>query len=96
MAHRLAGAFETVLLKRIAGTPVGPCSFRPSRYSTTLSSPAQFPKTLDDFNRRMAAQFPGLAKELDAVYPVKADADIAEAMLGLGRDQTFTLEIAPR
>ena len=60
---------------------------------TTLSSPAQFPKTLDDFNRRMAAQFPGLARELDAVYPVKADADIAEAMLGLGRDQTFTLEM---
>ncbi len=24
IAHRLAGAFETVLLKRIAGTPVGP------------------------------------------------------------------------
>jgi para-nitrobenzyl esterase len=60
---------------------------------TTLSNPAQFPKTLDDFNRRMAAQFPGLAKELDAVYPVKADADIADAMLGLGRDQTFTLEM---
>src|SRR5476649_1011004 len=56
---------------------------------TTLSSPAQFPKTMDDFTRRMAAQFPDLAKELDAVYPVKADADIAEAMLGLGRDQTF-------
>jgi para-nitrobenzyl esterase len=60
---------------------------------TTLSNPAQFPKTLDDFNRRMATQFPGLARELDAVYPVKADADIADAMLGLGRDQTFTLEM---
>jgi len=60
---------------------------------TTLSSPAQFPKTLDDFHRRMEAQFPGMAKEVDAVYPVKTDADIAEAMLGLGRDQTFTLEM---
>jgi para-nitrobenzyl esterase len=60
---------------------------------TTLSSPAQFPKTVDDFNRRMAAQFPGLATELDVVYPVKADADIPDAMLGLGRDQTFTLEM---
>ena len=60
---------------------------------TTLSSPAQFPKTLDDFHARMEAQFPGMAKELDAVYPVKTDADIAEAMLGLGRDTTFTLEM---
>ncbi len=60
---------------------------------TTLSSPAQFPKTLDDFHKRIDAQFPGLAKEFDAVYPVKTDADIADAMLGLGRDQTFTLEM---
>lgn len=60
---------------------------------TTLSSPAQFPKTLDDFHKRMDAQFSGMAKELDASYPVKTDADIAEAMLGLGRDTTFTLEM---
>jgi para-nitrobenzyl esterase len=60
---------------------------------TTLSSPAQFPKTLDDFHTRMAAQFPGLLAELDAAYPVRAAADIAGAMLGLGRDQTFTLEM---
>ena len=60
---------------------------------TTLSNPAQFPKTLDDFHARMAAQFPGLGAELNAVYPVKTDADIAPAMLGLGRDQTFTLEM---
>jgi para-nitrobenzyl esterase len=60
---------------------------------TTLSNPTQFPKTLDDFHKRMEVQFPGLAAELDRVYPVKTDADIAEAMLGLGRDQTFTLEM---
>jgi para-nitrobenzyl esterase len=60
---------------------------------TTLSNPAQFPKTLDEFHTRMAAQFPGLAAELNAVYPVKTDTDIAGAMLGLGRDQTFTLEM---
>jgi hypothetical protein len=41
----------------------------------------------------MDAQFPGMAKELDAVYPVRTDADIADAMLGLGRDATFTLEM---
>ena len=60
---------------------------------TTLSNPAQFPKTLDDFHKRMEAQYPGLAKELDTVYPVKTDADIAQAMLGVGRDTTFTLEM---
>jgi para-nitrobenzyl esterase len=60
---------------------------------TTLSNPATFPKTLDDFRKRIDTQFPGRFKELDAVYPVKTDADIADAMLGLGRDTTFTLEM---
>jgi para-nitrobenzyl esterase len=60
---------------------------------TTLSSPAQFPKTMDAFRQRIDGQFPGLAKEFDDVYPVKSEADIAEAMLGLGRDTTFTLEM---
>src|SRR4029079_8410067 len=31
--------------------------------------------------------------DYDAVYPVKSDADIAQAMLGVGRDTTFTLEM---
>ncbi len=60
---------------------------------TTLSSPATFPKTLDDFRKRVETQFPGFAKEFDAAYPVKTEADIADAMLGLGRDTTFTLEM---
>jgi para-nitrobenzyl esterase len=60
---------------------------------TTLSSPAQFPKTMDAFRQRIDGQFPGLAKDFDDVYPVKSEADIAEAMLGLGRDTTFTLEM---
>ena len=60
---------------------------------TTLSSPATFPKTLDDYRRRIAAQYAGFEKEIDAAYPVKSDADIAEAMLGMGRDTTFTLEM---
>jgi len=60
---------------------------------TTLSNPAAFPKTIDDFQRRMQEQFPGLVSEFNEVYPVKTEADIAEAMLGLGRDTTFTLEM---
>ena len=60
---------------------------------TTLSSPATFPKTLDDYRKRIETQFTGFAKEIDAAYPVKSESDIAEAMLGIGRDTTFTLEM---
>jgi para-nitrobenzyl esterase len=60
---------------------------------TTLSSAATFPKTIDDYRKRIEAQFPGLTKEIDAAYPVKSESDIAEAMLGMGRDTTFTLEM---
>ncbi len=59
---------------------------------TTLSNPAQFPSTVDAYRKYVEAQF-GSANEIDAVYPVKSDADIKEAMLGLGRDRTFTLEM---
>jgi len=60
---------------------------------TTLSSPAQFPKTLEEYRKRVEAQYGAAVKDYDAVYPVKTDADIAEAMLGVGRDTTFTLEM---
>ncbi|HYM23138.1 MAG TPA: carboxylesterase family protein, partial [Vicinamibacterales bacterium] len=60
---------------------------------TTLSNPAQFPKTMADYRKRVEAQYGDAVKEYDAVYPVASDADIAKAMLGVGRDQTFTLEM---
>jgi para-nitrobenzyl esterase len=60
---------------------------------TTLSSPATFPKTMEEFRARIEGQFPGLSKEFDAAYPVKSESDIAGAMLGLGRDLTFSLEM---
>jgi para-nitrobenzyl esterase len=60
---------------------------------TTLSSPAQFPKTMEEYRKRVEAQYGTAIKEYDAAYPVKTDADIAEAMLGVGRDTTFTLEM---
>jgi para-nitrobenzyl esterase len=60
---------------------------------TTLSNPATFPKTLDDYHKRIDTQFPGSAKEVEAAYPVRTEADIADAMLGIGRDTTFTLEM---
>jgi para-nitrobenzyl esterase len=60
---------------------------------TTLSNPAQFPKTMDEYRKRVEAQYGAAVKDYDAVYPVKTDPDIADAMLGVGRDTTFTLEM---
>jgi para-nitrobenzyl esterase len=60
---------------------------------TTLSNPAQFPKTMEEYRKRVEAQYGAAVKDYDAVYPVKTDADIAEALLGVGRDTTFTLEM---
>ena len=60
---------------------------------TTLSNPAQFPKTMADYRKRVETQYGDVVKDYDAVYPVKSDADINKAMLDVGRDQTFTLEM---
>jgi para-nitrobenzyl esterase len=60
---------------------------------TLLGNPATYPKTMADFRKRIAEQFPGLVNEFDKVYPVKSEADIGEAMLGFGRDAWFTLEM---
>jgi para-nitrobenzyl esterase len=60
---------------------------------TTLSNPAQFPKAMDAYRQRVERQYGAAIKDYDAVYPVKTDADIAEALLGVGRDTTFTLEM---
>ncbi|HZT75566.1 MAG TPA: carboxylesterase family protein [Vicinamibacterales bacterium] len=59
---------------------------------TTLSNPAQFPKTVEAYHKYVAAQY-GDVSDIDAAYPVKSDADIKDAMLALGRDRTFTLEM---
>jgi para-nitrobenzyl esterase len=48
---------------------------------------------MTEFRQRIDARFPGMSSQFDAAYPVKDDADIAVAMLGLGRDTTFTLEM---
>jgi para-nitrobenzyl esterase len=60
---------------------------------TTLSSPAQLPKTMEAYRERVERQYGAAIKEYDAVYPVKTEADIANALLGVGRDTTFTLEM---
>jgi para-nitrobenzyl esterase len=60
---------------------------------TTLSNPAQFPKTMEEYRKRVEVEYSGMVNEYDAVYPAKTDADIAEAVLAVGRDRTFTLEM---
>jgi para-nitrobenzyl esterase len=60
---------------------------------TTLSSPAQFPKTMDAYRKRVETQYGAAVKDYDAVYPARTDADIADALLAVGRDTTFTLEM---
>jgi len=60
---------------------------------TTLSAPSQFPKTMDAYRQRVERQYGAAVKDYDAAYPAKSEADIAEALLGVGRDTTFTLEM---
>ncbi|HWO01478.1 MAG TPA: carboxylesterase/lipase family protein [Blastocatellia bacterium] len=58
---------------------------------TTLTVPATWPKTIEEYHKRIAAQYGEMAKDFDSVYPVKTDADAAGAYLGVLRDVTFTL-----
>ncbi len=60
---------------------------------TTLTPPSSIPATMDAYRQRVARQYGALAAEYDAVYPAKTEADIAGAVLGSGRDTTFTLEM---
>ncbi len=58
---------------------------------TTLSNPSQFPKTMDAYRQRVELQYGSSVKEYDEAYPAKTEADIAEVLLAVGRDTTFTL-----
>ena len=60
---------------------------------TTLTSTALFPRKLEGFRMLLNTRYPGMAADFDTVYPVRSDSDIAGAILGAGRDQTFTLEM---
>jgi para-nitrobenzyl esterase len=46
---------------------------------------------MDDYRKRVEGQYGEMIKEFDALYPVKSEADIADAYLGALRDATFTL-----
>jgi para-nitrobenzyl esterase len=54
---------------------------------------SQYPKTMEEYRKRVEAQYRDAVKDYDAAYPVRNESDIAEALLGVGRDTTFTLEM---
>jgi para-nitrobenzyl esterase len=60
---------------------------------TTLTAQATWPTTLDDYRRRLRAQFGDGAADAEALYPAKSDAEAAGAFLGIGRDTMFTLQM---
>ncbi len=60
---------------------------------TSLMTPAALPKTVEDYHKRITAQYGEAIREFDAVYPVKTEADIPAAYFGILRDVTFTLQM---
>jgi para-nitrobenzyl esterase len=58
---------------------------------TTLTVPANVPKTIEDYRKRVEPLYGGMVKELDAVYPVRSADDVVAVYLGGLRDVTFTL-----
>jgi para-nitrobenzyl esterase len=57
---------------------------------TSLSSPAMIPATMEDFRKRIAAQYGARGAEFETVYGVKSPADIAAATLNAARDTVFS------
>src|SRR5262245_2967671 len=58
---------------------------------TSLTTPAIVPQTMEEYRKRVEAQYGEMIKQFDAVYPVRSEQDIAAAILGSMRDSTFTL-----
>lgn len=108
-AERLAGAQNFRAMENVDGwvlpEPVG-AIFAAGRQNkvpvlvgsnanemTTLTPPASIPTTIEAHRERVARQYGERSAEYDRVYPVTRAADIAGAVLGAGRDTTFTLEM---
>lgn len=58
---------------------------------TTLTVPATWPKTVDEYHRRSEPLYGEAMKDFEGLYPVKSDADVVVAYLSSLRDVTFTL-----
>jgi para-nitrobenzyl esterase len=57
---------------------------------TSLGGAGNTPKTLEEFRKRLTQQYGELAAEFEKVYGVTSDADIAPALMAVGRDTTFS------
>ena len=57
---------------------------------TSLGGAGNAPKTLDEFRQRLAQQYGELAADFEKAYGVTSEADIARALMAVGRDTTFS------
>jgi len=60
---------------------------------TTLATQGTAPKTLEDYRKRVVAQYGDAIKEFDTLYPANSDADVRDAWLGSLRDAGMTLQM---
>jgi len=58
---------------------------------TTLTVPATWPKTVEEYRKRTEPMYGEAMRDFEAFYPVKSDADAVNAYLSSLRDVTFTL-----
>lgn len=58
---------------------------------TTLTNPATWPKTMEDYRKRAEPLYGEAMKDFEVFYPAKSDADVVTAYLSSLRDVTFTL-----
>ena len=60
---------------------------------TTLAPAASIPKSLDEYRKRVSAQYGELAAEHDALFPATSDADVRAAWLASQRDSGMTYQM---
>ncbi|HMG35874.1 MAG TPA: carboxylesterase family protein [Blastocatellia bacterium] len=60
---------------------------------TTLTLPATWPKSAEEYRKRIAAQYGEMVKEFETVYPINNDGDATTSFLGSARDVAFTLQM---
>jgi para-nitrobenzyl esterase len=57
---------------------------------TSLGGAGNAPKTLEEFRAQLTRQYGDLAAEFEKAYEVRSEADIARALMAVGRDTTFS------
>jgi para-nitrobenzyl esterase len=60
---------------------------------TSIITEAHVPRTLGDYRSRIAWQYGDMVKEFEALYPVRSEADIVQAIRDSASDHDFTLQM---